>query len=107
MNRTVTRLLALVLLLCPFAMMAQEKLTVTGTVVDSYEEPLIGVSVLVKGSGGTGMSTNIDGEFSIKAAVGDILQFSYIGFTPQEVKVNVPSALTTLSLKKTPRYLTR
>ena len=78
MNRTVTRLLALVLLLCPFAMMAQEKLTVTGTVVDSYEEPLIGVSVLVKGSG-TGMSTNIDGEFSIKAAVGDILQFSYIG----------------------------
>ena len=34
------------------------------------------------------MSTNIDGEFSIKAAVGDILQFSYIGFTPQEVKVN-------------------
>ncbi len=89
MNRTVTRLLALVLLLCPFAMMAQEKLTVTGTVVDSYEEPLIGVSVLVKGSG-TGMSTNIDGEFSIKAAVGDILQFSYIGFTPQEVKVNGP-----------------
>lgn len=89
MNRTVTRLLALVLLLCPFAMMAQEKLTVTGTVVDSYEEPLIGVSVLVKGSG-TGMSTNIDGEFSIKAAVGDILQISYIGFTPQEVKVNGP-----------------
>ncbi len=87
MNRTVTRLLALMLLLCPFTLLAQKDvITVTGTVVDSYDEPLIGVSVLVKGTN-NGMSTNIDGEFSLKASVGDVLQFSYVGFKPQEATV--------------------
>lgn len=87
MNRTVTRLLALMLLLCPFTLLAQKDvITVTGTVVDSYDEPLIGVSVLVKGTN-NGMSTNIDGEFSLKASVGDVIQFSYVGFKPQEATV--------------------
>ncbi|MDE7124998.1 MAG: SusC/RagA family TonB-linked outer membrane protein, partial [Muribaculaceae bacterium] len=87
MNRTVTRLLALMLLLCPFTLLAQKDvITVTGTVVDSYDEPLIGVSVLVKGTN-NGMGTNIDGEFTLKASVGDILQVSYVGFKTKEVAV--------------------
>lgn len=87
MNRTVTRLLALILLLCPFALVAQKSLiTVTGTVVDNTDEPLYGVSVLVKGTT-TGTATNIDGEFSVKAAVGDVLHFSYVGCKDQDVTV--------------------
>lgn len=88
MNRTVTRLLALMLLLCPFTLLAQKDvITVTGTVVDSSDEPLIGVSVLVKGTS-NGISTNIDGEFTLKASVGDVLTFSYVGFKPQEATVS-------------------
>ncbi len=87
MNRTVTRLLCLILLLCPFTLLAQKDLiTVTGTVVDTQEEPLMGVSVHVKGTS-TGISTSIDGEFTLNAAVGDVLELSYVGFKAKEVTV--------------------
>ena len=57
---------------------------VTGTVTDSNGEPLIGVSILVKGTQ-FGAQTNIDGEYSINANQGDVLMFSYIGYRPQEI----------------------
>ena len=85
MKAKVTSLL-LCLLLFPFMAFAAEPITVTGVVSDESGEPLIGVSVIVTGNS-TGMSTNIDGEFSVKAAVGDVLKFSYIGYHPQEIKV--------------------
>lgn len=87
MIRTVSKLITMILLLCPLVMWAQQAGTVTGTVVDSTGEPLIGVSVRVKGTN-TGASTNIDGEFSVKVAQGGTLTFSYIGYVSQEVKVS-------------------
>jgi TonB-linked SusC/RagA family outer membrane protein len=65
---------------------AQSAVTVTGTVVDSTDEPLIGASVQVKGHA-SGVATDIDGGFSIKAAVGQILKVTYVGYTAQEIKV--------------------
>ncbi|MDE7443244.1 MAG: SusC/RagA family TonB-linked outer membrane protein, partial [Muribaculaceae bacterium] len=53
---------------------------------DGTGEPLIGVSVLVKGTQ-FGTQTNIDGEFSINASQGDVLMFSYIGYLSQEITV--------------------
>jgi len=47
-------------------------------------EPLPGVSILVKGTS-SGTTTDIDGNYSLSAPEGSILQFSYIGFQPQEV----------------------
>ncbi|MCM1355974.1 MAG: TonB-dependent receptor [Staphylococcus sp.] len=63
--------------------------TVRGTVVDDTGEPLIGVTVLLKGSN-QGASTDIDGQYSInvpnlKTAV---LDFSYVGMVAQSIKVN-------------------
>src|SRR5690606_16199288 len=59
----------------------------TGTVRNSEGEPLIGVNVLVKGSG-VGTSTDVDGRFSLEDVAEDgILVFSYIGFQTQEVPV--------------------
>ncbi|MEF2643643.1 MAG: carboxypeptidase-like regulatory domain-containing protein, partial [Paramuribaculum sp.] len=66
------------------ALAAQFK--VTGVVTDNSGEPLIGVSVLVKGTK-VGTQTNIDGEFSINAAEGDVLTFNYIGYHSQEITV--------------------
>lgn len=63
---------------------------VTGRVIDNSGEPLIGVSILVKGTS-TGTLTNLDGEFSIDVAEGDVLKFSYVGYQPQEVTVTSSS----------------
>jgi TonB-linked SusC/RagA family outer membrane protein len=60
---------------------------VTGTVTDENNQPLSGVSVNVKGTGRTAVSSN-DGKFSITADGKDRLVFSYVGFTTQEVAVN-------------------
>ncbi|MGI0107487.1 SusC/RagA family TonB-linked outer membrane protein [Salinimicrobium sp. WS361] len=56
---------------------AQEK-TVTGTVSDENGMPIPGVNVMVKNTT-NGTQTNFDGEYSITAQVGDVLNFSYIG----------------------------
>ena len=61
--------------------------TVTGTVVDGTGEPLIGVSVLVKGTS-AGAVTDLDGKFSIPNVNSEsTLVVSYIGFSTQEIKV--------------------
>ena len=61
-------------------------ISVSGTVKDTKGEPLIGVSVLVKGTT-NGTVTDLDGKFTLKASAGDILEFSYIGYAPQSVTV--------------------
>lgn len=58
-----------------------------GTVTDMKGEPLIGVSILVKGTS-TGAITDMDGNFEIQAAKGDVLEISYIGYTPQAITLN-------------------
>lgn len=66
---------------------AQEPGTVSGTVTSASDgEPLIGASVLVKGTT-IGTDTDIDGNFTVKAKKGDVLQFRYVGYEPSEVKV--------------------
>lgn len=59
---------------------------IKGRVVDARGEPLIGVSILVKGTG-TGTTTDVEGNFSLDAPENSILVFSYIGFTSQEIEV--------------------
>jgi iron complex outermembrane receptor protein len=66
---------------------------VSGTVKDAANgDALIGANVLVKGSG-TGTITDIDGTYSLKAAEGDVLVFSYAGYTDQEVVVGSSSTV--------------
>lgn len=60
---------------------------VKGTVIDGSNEPLIGVSIQVKGSS-IGVISDVDGNFSIQADEGKLLTFSYIGFMPQELRVS-------------------
>ena len=64
-----------------------QKITVKGTVVDSTGEPLIGATVLAKGTT-MGTSTDIDGNFAIEVPANATLTFSYVGCNPQEVAVD-------------------
>ena len=70
---------------------AQEK-TVTGVVTDSFNEPLIGASIVVQGTT-NGVITDLDGKYSIKVTPGAILQFSYVGMEKQSVKVGNQSVI--------------
>ena len=73
----------LFLLMCvPFAM-AQGPAKVTGKVIDDLGEPMIGVSVQVKGTA-SGAITDIDGNYSVNVEPGATLVFSYVGYIPQE-----------------------
>ena len=58
---------------------------IKGSVISDSGEPLTGVTVKVSG-GGNGTVTDIDGNFSVNAAPGSLLTFSYTGFKPQTVK---------------------
>lgn len=66
--------------------------TVKGQILDANGEPLIGVSVKVKGSN-LGTITDANGNFSILADKGDQLEVSYVGFTSQQVKVSGDNVL--------------
>jgi TonB-linked SusC/RagA family outer membrane protein len=64
---------------------AQNKV-VKGTVKDATGLPIPGVNVLIKGSQ-NGVSTDLDGSYTINAASGDVLTYSFIGFKKQEIPV--------------------
>lgn len=70
----------------PTITFGQEK-TITGTVVSAGDGlPLLGATVIVKGTA-TGVSTDFDGNYTITANMGDVLVFSYVGYAPSEVTV--------------------
>ncbi len=66
--------------------------TVSGVVKDSKGEPLIGASVMVKGTT-KGVSTDINGRYSIQAAPGSTLQVSYVGQKTSTVKVGASKVI--------------
>ena len=78
-------LVSVMLMLMVLCAHAQER-QVTGTVKDASGQPLPGVNILVKGTT-NGTTTDADGKFSLGARSEDVLLFSFIGYTTQEVAV--------------------
>ena len=64
-----------------------KKKVVTGVIKDGTGEPLIGVSVGVKGTT-SGTMTDVDGKYSIEVPNNGILTFSYLGYEKQEIVAN-------------------
>lgn len=80
-------LVFLVLLLSGSIPLISQNITVSGTVTDEESaQPLIGVNIIVIGTS-TGTVTDLDGNYQIEAPSDGKLQFSYTGYTPQEVNV--------------------
>ncbi|WP_242131623.1 SusC/RagA family TonB-linked outer membrane protein [Aestuariivivens marinum] len=84
-------MLALFLALVVQFAIAQEK-TITGTVSDNSGLPLPGTTVLIKGTS-TGTSTDFDGNYSIKANTGDVLVYSFVGYTTKEITIGSSSTI--------------
>ena len=72
----------------PAAQAQSSKLTVKGFVKDDKGDPMIGVTLIVKGTN-FGTVSNADGSYSIDVRYGGAtLMVSYIGYAPQEINVN-------------------
>lgn len=65
----------------------QQVVTITGVVVEASGEPVIGASVVEKGTT-NGSITDVDGRFALSVKPGATLVISYVGFTAQEVKAS-------------------
>lgn len=74
------------------------KITISGTVLDkTTNDPLIGVSVVVKGVANAGTITDMDGKFTLKLPYAEApLVFSYLGYQPQEIVPGAKKDLTVL-----------
>ncbi|MDE7409405.1 MAG: carboxypeptidase-like regulatory domain-containing protein, partial [Muribaculaceae bacterium] len=80
-------LLAIAMLLTFTLPALAQKITVNGYVDDSTGEPLIGATVMEKGTS-NGTATDFDGNFTINVAPNATLVISYIGYDTQEIPVN-------------------
>ena len=81
--KTIFNSLKLVAFLLPVFVFSQT--TITGNVTDEANGlPLPGVNVVVKGTT-TGASTDFDGNYTISVSQGDVLVFSYLGYTTKEI----------------------
>lgn len=65
--------------------LAQNKISASGTVIDDTGQPVIGATVMEKGTT-NGTVTDIDGHFQLQTTDGSTLVISYVGYTTQEVK---------------------
>ena len=78
----------IVFCLCMCSLNLYAQVSVTGTVNDNTGESLPGVSILAKDGNRTfGTTTDINGRYEIRVNQGAILEFSFIGFAIQKVKV--------------------
>src|SRR5687767_10597390 len=71
---------------------AQQKPTVTGTIVDSKSAPVIAANIVEKGTKNRALS-DVDGVFRISAAPGATLVISCIGFATREITVGTNTTL--------------
>lgn len=76
---------ALFLLVSVPYLLAQGAVKVTGKVVDNQNEPMIGVSIVEKGTT-NGVITDLEGNYSLSVAEGAAIIYSYIGYITQEKK---------------------
>ena len=77
---------------------AQNNVTVTGTVVDENGDPMLGAGIVVKGTT-TGTTVDLDGNFSLNAPVGSVLQIITVGYTTVEVTINSAGSLGTINME--------
>lgn len=83
---------ALTLLALALTLSATAQNKITGRVVDEQNQPAIGANVIVAGTT-QGVSTDMDGRYSISVRKGDVLVFSYLGYKNREVTVSAQTQL--------------
>ena len=95
-------LISLLFIITDADIFAQQRFSVTGTIVDSKNAPLIGVAIVEKGTL-NGTESNLDGKFSINvSSQNSILVFTYMGFESREIPAN---QVTTVRMEEDARFL--
>ncbi len=84
-GRTIRSILVMLCLTLMFPVMAQAQMKASGVVSDEFGEPVIGATILEKGTQ-NGTVTDIDGKFELQVKNGATLAISYVGYDSQEVK---------------------
>ncbi|MBR5073502.1 MAG: TonB-dependent receptor [Bacteroidales bacterium] len=94
MRNSVLRKLAALMLsvLIGLPLSAQQRVTVSGQVVDDQNEPLIAVGVVQQGTT-NGVITDLDGKYSITVPAGATIVFSSVGYVTQEIVANTSSTV--------------
>lgn len=69
-----------------FLQVNQQTRSISGIVMDSDNQPAIGANILEKGTN-NGITTDVDGKFSLNVSAGAVLVISYIGYLTQEVTI--------------------
>jgi iron complex outermembrane receptor protein len=82
----------------------QETVVVTGRVIDTSGNAIIGASVLEKEASSNGTITDLDGNFSLRVRPGATLVISYMGYLPKEVKAS-GGRIPTIVLEEDSRQL--
>ena len=77
----------------------QDQQQITGRIIDSTGEPLIGVSIIEKGTT-NGTITDWDGNYTLNAPTGATLQYSYIGYQSVEMVVEAGKTVIDLTMKE-------
>ena len=91
--KTASLKIAFFLLLFSWMHVAWSQQRITGTVTSQEDRaPLSGVSVTIKGKG-TGTQTNSEGKFLLETKPGDVLVFSFVGYSSQEFTVGAASSV--------------
>lgn len=104
MKNKITTACFILFLICTQNLFAQQKEWKGQVLDESLVEPLIGVSVTVKGTS-VGTITDVDGNFSIRARIGQTLVFSYIGYNSIELTLKPEVSLTKVVLKENTKAL--
>jgi TonB-linked SusC/RagA family outer membrane protein len=87
-------LVLFIALISPMNMWAQN-IQLTGSVTDASNEPIIGASVVEKGTT-NGVITDFDGNFTLNVSANATIVISYVGFQTQEITVNGRSHIKTI-----------
>ena len=81
-------------------MAAQQTRTVSGQIVDSKGESIIGANIVEKGNNANGTITDFDGKFTLKVAPNSTLVISYIGYKTIEIKASEVKAGHAITLQE-------
>lgn len=86
--RILTSILLFLLCITSSVFSQQDKIKVSGTVTDEKNEAIIGVNVFVKDQPGLGITTDVEGKYTLSVKKNATLVFAYLGYDKQEIDVN-------------------
>lgn len=96
---TMLKRIIFMFLITVVSLMQAQEIQITGVVSDN-SGVLPGATVLIKGTK-TGVETDFDGKYAIKASKGDVLVFSFIGMETKEVLVEDKTIINALLIENT------